>query len=165
MAFFEKFVRLFTWRTAQIGQIAMFLVMVLIVINVIVRVPFKPVPGSVELTEMLGAILLAMGVGYTQIMKGHISVGVLVDTFPPRVQGIVDSITTLISLFMSSLLAQQTWIYGVRMMDRGYTTAHLLIPLYPSIFLVAIGFIILALVLLRDLIINVKLAVKGSDTP
>lgn len=164
MNLFERFVQALTWRTAQVAQIALVFAMLIIVANVILRVPWKPVPGTVELVEMAGAVLLGMAVAYTAIMKGHIMVGVLVERFSPRVQGIVELVVSIVSLVFASLLAREILWYAVSMMERGYETGHLRLPIAPSIYLVAFGFIMLALVLLRDLIKAVIIVVKGSES-
>jgi TRAP-type C4-dicarboxylate transport system permease small subunit len=164
MNLFDRLIRTLTWRTAQIGQAALFFAMIIIVANVLSRIPWNPVPGTVELTEMAGAVLLAAGVAYTAAMKGHIMVGFFVDRYSPRVQAIVDIITNAISLFFIYLLARETFVFGGRMMARGFVTADLLIPIYPIIYLVGISFIMLSLVVLRDLIKAAILAVKGGKT-
>ena len=74
---FKKFVYNLTLRTAQAAQLAMVLAMLIIVLNIILRIPWKPLAGTVELVEMAGAILLALGVAYTAMTKGHIMVGIL----------------------------------------------------------------------------------------
>ncbi|RJX27833.1 MAG: TRAP transporter small permease [Dethiobacter sp.] len=163
MGILDKFVRMITWRTAQIGQAALAAVMLLIVANIFSRIPWKPVPGTVELTEILGAVLLTTGVAYTQLMKGHIFVGVLVEKFPPRLQGVVDTIVSAISLFFAGLLAKETIAFGAKMAQRGWATADLLIPIYPVIYLVAFGFLMLAVVLLKDLIKAIMMIIKGSE--
>jgi len=162
ISLFEKFVHNLTLRTAQVAQLAMVLAMLIIVANVILRIPWKPIGGTVELVEMAGAILLALGVAYTAITKGHIMVGILVDRFPPRLQGIVDLVVTSISLFFSFILARELLFYAINMMEKGYETGHLKIPLAPSIFIVSFGFMMLALVLLLDLIKAFNLALKGG---
>ena len=48
------------------------------------------------------------------------------------------------------------------MMEKGYETGHLKIPLAPSIFIVSFGFIMLAMVLLLDLIKAFNQALKGG---
>ena len=162
ISLFEKFVHNLTLRTAQVAQLAMVLAMLIIVANVILRIPWKPIGGTVELVEMAGAILLALGVAYTAMTKGHIMVGILVDRFPPRIQGIVDLVVTSISLFFSFILARELLFYAINMMEKGYETGHLKIPLAPSIFIVSFGFMMLALVLLLDLIKAFNLALKGG---
>ena len=159
---FKKFVYNLTLRTAQAAQLAMVLAMLIIVLNIILRIPWKPLAGTVELVEMAGAILLALGVAYTAMTKGHIMVGILVDQFPPRTQGVVDLVITGISLFFSFLLARELLFYAISMMEKGYETGHLKIPLAPSIFIVSFGFMMLALVLLLDLIKAFNQALKGG---
>ncbi len=161
---FERFVRALTWRTAQVAQIVLAGVMFLIVANVISRRLFTPVPGTVELVEMSGAVLLAMAVAYTAIMKGHIMVGVLVDRFSPRVQAIVDLVVNTVSLYFSFLLARETFAFAAKMMQRGWATGHLNLPIAPSIYLVAFGFAMLALVLFRDVLTSAITVVKGSES-
>jgi len=163
MGFFDKVLRSVIWRTAQIGQLALAAVMFLIVSNIISRIPGKPVPGTVELTEILGAVLLSMGVAYCQMTKGHIFVGVLVERLSPRLQGAIDFFTSLVALFFSGLLAKETFVFGSTMMQRNWMTAHLRIPIYPFIYLVAFGFLMLAAVLFRDLLKAVIMMFKGSE--
>lgn len=163
MKTFERFVHALAWRTAQVAQFVLAFVMLLIVANVIVRIWWKPIPGTYELVEMSGAILLAMAVAYTAVMKGHISVGVLVDSLPVRVQAAMDIVVNSIALFFSYLLARETFIFAARMMERGYTTGHLLLPIAPSIYLVGLGITMLSLVLLKDVLKAVMVVLKERE--
>ncbi|MDO9534250.1 MAG: TRAP transporter small permease subunit [Bacillota bacterium] len=163
MALIEKVVRSLIWRTAQFGQLALAAVMVLIVANVFLRIRWNPVPGTVEMTEILGSMLLALGVAYCTLVKGHIFVSVLVDKFPPRIQALVDSLTTTIALFFVYALARETFIFAARMAARGYATAHLLLPVAPSIYIVAFGFAMVGVVLLLDLVKSLIKVVKGVE--
>ncbi len=160
---FERFVQGLTWRTAQVAQVALFLSMAIIMINVLMRIPWKPLPGTVEIVEMTGAVLLALGVAYTAIMKGHIMVGVLVEKFSPRIQGLVDIFVSTISLIFTYMLAREILFFAISSMQRGYTTGHLYIPIAPAIFIVAFGFVMLAMVLVLDLIKAVTLVFKRSE--
>lgn len=152
MDYFDRFVRFLTYWTAQLGEIFLAASMIIIVLNILSRLIWKPVPGTVEIVEICGAIMLAMGIAYCAFLKGHIQVDVLVDRFSPRVQAIFDFLTNSIAFVFTFYLARETFVFATRMMNRGYVTAHLLLPIYPSIFLVAFGFFMLTLVLLRNLI-------------
>ncbi|MCL6558209.1 MAG: TRAP transporter small permease [Firmicutes bacterium] len=161
---FDKFVRKLTWRTAQIGQITLAAVMFLIVLNVLLRMLWnKPVPGTVELTEMLGAVLLAMGVAHCQVTKGHIFVDVLVQKFSPQMQRAVDALMSTLALFFTVLLARETLVFGVEMARKNYKTADLLLPVFPVICLVGLGFLMLALVILLDLVKAIIINPKGRE--
>ncbi len=159
----ERFVQAVSFRTAQIAQVILFSTMLIIVINVIIRIPWKPLPGTVELVEMSGAILLAAAIAYTALMKGHIAVGVLVDRLPVRVQAAVEILTSAVSLLFSSVLARETFLFAMRMSQRGYTTPNLLIPIAPAVLLVAFSFAMLALVLLLNLVKAAAVLFKGSE--
>ncbi len=160
----EKIIQSLTWKTAQVAQVALVIVMLITVINVIIRIPWSPMGGAVELVEMSGAILLGLGVAYTAIMKGHIMVGVLVERFSPRVQGLIELVVSTIALFFSYILAREILYFAYDRMLVGYVTGHLRLPMAPSIYLVAFGFIMLSLVLLLDMIKAAIIVVKGSET-
>ncbi len=161
---FERFVQGLTWRTAQVAQIALFLSMATIMLNVLMRIPWQPLPGTVELVEMSGAVLLALGVAYTAIMKGHIMVGVLVERFSMRVQAAVEIFVSGVSLIFTYVLAREILFFAISSMQRGYTTGHLYVPIAPAIYIVAFGFIMLALVLVLDLLKAVILIAKRSES-
>ncbi len=162
---FDRFVQNLTWRTAQVAQLAMVVVMAITVTNVIIRIPWRPIGGAVEMVEMSGAVLLGLGVAYTAIMKGHIMVGILVERFSPRVQGLIELFVCIIALFFSYILARELVFFAHERMIAGYETGHLRIPIAPSIYLVAFGFIMLVLVLLLDMIKAAITVVKGSEAP
>ena len=163
MNFFDKIVAGLSLRISQVGQIALVAVMLLIAGNVIIRAIWRPVPGTVEMVELLGAIIVGLGVAYCQQVKSHIFVSVLVNRFSKRTQAIIDTATNFLAIIFSSLLAWRVIIYGLRMWDRGYATGHLGIPVYPFIFIVGIGFAMFVLVLVRDLLKSVKIIGKGSE--
>ena len=148
MNLFERFVNILTLRTAQVAKVALLFTMLITVLNVITRIRWSPIPGTVELIEMGGAILLSMSVAYTAIQKGHIMVGVLVEKFSVRTQAIVDILVNGLSLFFILFLTKEMFIYASSMMKRGYVTGHLNLPIAPSIYLVGFGFSMLTLVVL-----------------
>lgn len=161
---FERFVQGLTWRTAQVAQIALFISMAIIMVNIFMRIPWQPLPGTVEIVEMTGAVLLALGVAYTAIMKGHIMVGVLVERFSARVQAAIEIFVSIVSLIFTYLLAREILFFAISSMQRGYTTGHLYWPIAPAIYIVAFGFIMLALVLILDLLKAVILITKRSES-
>ncbi len=165
MDFISGFVKTLTTWTARVGQIALAAAMLIIVANIILREIWKPLPGTVEVVEIMGALLLSLGVAYCALDKGHIAVGLLVDKLPEFKEAVVELVVSSISFFFSSLLAWEMASYATSMMQRGYTTGHLLIPLYPFIYVVAFGFLMLALVLLRDILEAIRgiVLLKGRD--
>jgi TRAP-type C4-dicarboxylate transport system permease small subunit len=133
---------------SRIGQVALFLVAILIGFNVVIRIWWKPVPGTYELVEILGATLLALGVAYCAVKRGHVSVDVVVDQFPRWAQDLTDALTHLIGAVVIFAVGREAIRQAGRMMVRGLRTAHLHFPVFPVYYLVAFGIIILGFVLI-----------------
>ena len=160
---FERFVNRLSLITVKISEVSLVFIMLIIVANVITRIRWKPVPGTVELVEMAGAIMLATAVAYTSYKKGHIMVSVLVEKFSIRVQGIIDAVISTLSLVFLILLTKEAYVFAGRMLSRSYVTGHLNIPLAPSIYLVGTGFLMVCLVIVLDILKAVIMAVKGEE--
>lgn len=162
MKVFERFVNKLSVMTVKISEVSLIFIMIVIVANVITRIRWKPVPGTVELVEMAGGIMLATAIAYTSYKKGHIMVSVLMEKFSVRVQGIVGSVISTLSLVFIILLTKEAYVFAGRMLSRSYVTGHLNIPLAPSIYLVGTGFLMVCLVIVLDILKAAITAVKGK---
>ncbi len=121
--------------------------------DVILRYVFnRPITGAYELTGLMLAILVAFGLAYTQVHKGHIRIDFIISRFSPRVQAFVDSITTLIGIAIFSLIIWQSVLYAESLRAACVTTPALYIPLYPFIWIVAVGSALFCLVHIVDLV-------------
>jgi len=109
----------------------------------------KTIPGTFELSEYILAVFILLGAAYTQQVKGHVGVDFLISRLSPRIRTLCRIITTLLSLFIITILVWQGWVEGIR--ER--TVSDMLrIPQSPFRILVAIGGFLLALELMMDLI-------------
>lgn len=111
---------------------------------------FKPITGTTELTEFLMSILVVFGLGYMALHKGHIRVDLVLQYTSKRVSKWIDVYTYFFSTALYILITWQCWYNVTSKYESGLTSATLLIPLYPFIFITMIGSGVLALVLLRD---------------
>jgi len=157
---FERIIRSLSWGIANIAQVALALIMFLVVGDVLLRLVWRPVPGTFEMVTILGAMTISMAVAHCAVMKGHVAIDVLVERFSPRIQGVIDSITSLISLIVIGAVSGQMLIFATRMWQRGYATADLAIPHHPFIYGVAVGLGVLCLVLLLELCKSLLRAVR-----
>jgi TRAP-type C4-dicarboxylate transport system permease small subunit len=117
----------------------------------------KPIPGTVELSSYMLAIFILLGVAYTHQVKGHVRVSMLVSRLPERVGGILDVLTTLLSLFIIAILAWQGWVVGI---EERTVSDMLRMPQLPFRLLVAIAACFLCLELLIDLTVSVGKLVR-----
>jgi TRAP-type C4-dicarboxylate transport system permease small subunit len=144
-----------------IGIIVLGAMMFLTAIDVILRYIFnRPVPGSYELTQFMMAIVVPFGIAYCAYAEGHVNVDLIITRFSKRVQNILGIITSLFSLGLFILITWQNLKYVKEQFESKLTSAVLLIPVYPFVFLVALGIAVFCLVLFRDIM---KYMDKGAE--
>ena len=132
---------------ASILSVMMFLTMA----DVVLRYVFgSPVSGAYEMTQYMMAIVIPFGIVYCAHEKGHVSVDVLFDLLPKRIQGVFSCITSLIVIVLFILIAWQNVLFVHETYESGLTSAVLYIPSYPFVGTIALGFVALCLVLLAD---------------
>jgi TRAP-type C4-dicarboxylate transport system permease small subunit len=135
-----------------VGGVSLLAITLLATMNVALRMFQVPVSGSYEVVSFLGAIVTAGALGYTQKRKDHIVVDILSDKFPSKVKRVLDRVSYLLILVFFSIVSWQTFVYGKRLMRTGELSETLKIAYYPFVFLVGIGFAVLALTSFLDLI-------------
>lgn len=126
---------------------------VLATANMVLRIVWKPVPGSYELIGFLGALAVALGLGYTQVAKGHIAVTILTDLFSVRTNRILDAVNHLIGALFFGFAAWQTALWGAEVARSGEVSQTLKMPFYPVIGAVALGLAVFSVTLAADLIL------------
>lgn len=159
----ESIIHKLTLRLAQIGQAALVLVMLVIVANILMRAVWKPLPGSYEMVEILGAILLSMGIAHCAVYKGHVSVSFFVDNLLAKTRAIIDAFINMIFFVVISFISWGMIEYATKMFYKGRATTSLGIPLYPVYYLVGFGLIVLSLVILMLIINSIREIFRKGD--
>jgi TRAP-type C4-dicarboxylate transport system permease small subunit len=133
---------------ARAGALSLVFLMLLTAADVLGRDLFgRPVPGAVELSQYLLAVFILLGLAYTQQMKGHVTVSVLLSRIPVCGQFFLKLISSVLGLGLFGLLAWQGWAVGLE--ER--TVSDLLrIPQSPFRILVAVAGFLVSLELLID---------------
>jgi TRAP-type C4-dicarboxylate transport system permease small subunit len=134
------------------GGVSLLALTLLATMNVALRIFQVPVSGTYEVVSFLGAIVTAGALGYTQKRKDHIVVDILSEKFPAPVKRVLDRISYILILLFFSIVSWQTFVYAKRLMLTGELSETLKIAYYPFVFLVGIGFAVLSLTSLLDLI-------------
>ena len=144
-----------------VGMVFALLMMILTTVHAVGRYLFGlPVPGLVELSSYMMVTMIFLTAPYTALMKGHISIGVLVDSFPKRIQAIIDIFIYLLCLSVSVIAAWQTFKRGFYIMEENQVSTILSIPNAPFIFIVAIGWSMFSVAMLIHVINSTSKAVK-----
>ena len=134
------------------GGVSLLALTLLATMNVALRIFQVPVSGTYEVVSFLGAIVTAGALGYTQRRKDHIVVDILSEKFPAPVKRVLDRVSYSLILVFFSVVSWQTFVYAKRLLRTGELSETLKIAYYPFVFLVGIGFAVLALTILLDLI-------------
>jgi len=137
--------------------------MLLTAMDVTLRYVFsRPIPGSLELTEYMMAVLVAFGLAYTAVHKGHVSVELVISRFSPRVQAVINTITCFFSLGIFFIITWRSILYAENLRLGGFISSALHIPSYPFVYVVAFGSAILCLVFIYNLFEYLTQVVEGT---
>jgi TRAP-type C4-dicarboxylate transport system permease small subunit len=151
-----------------VARVVLLLLMFLTVADVVGRylvgfIPgFGPVPGSFELTEFMLAVVVLTAIGHTQVKGGHISIDLMLSKFPRRVQAIIDTVTNFLGLAMFALVTWQTIKYAQLLYVSHDVSGVLRLPVYPFLFVAAIGCFMFCLAMLSSVLQSVKKAIKNE---
>lgn len=122
-------------------------VMLFVGAEVTLRYAFdSPIPGHLELSELLMPIIVFLGLSYTQATHGHVGMDLVLDMLPPRPRRRAYMATLLISIFVCAVLAwfsarnaYQLWLYDDVTMSPPYFKT------WPTGAAVAVGYFLTAL--------------------
>ncbi len=121
--------------------------MLLVSAEVILRQLFNtPIPGQLELAELLMPPIIFLAIAYTQATGGHVRMTVLIDHLPPAWRHAAEILVKVLAIavcavltFYSAKYALRTWQYHDVTMSPPY------LPLWPSAAMVPLGLFLVTL--------------------
>lgn len=129
---------------------------VLIAVAVFCKAFSIPLIGDVELIQLCMVTLIMFGLAYTQKEDDHVSIGLIVDKMPMKIQNLLDILANILVAITSFVVGYVFFNVGIEHMTEMKITTDLLgIPYYPFDFIIMIGFIMWGLVSLIKLIDSV----------
>ncbi len=151
---FQKAIQRITYLVCAVGMFLAIPLMLITTGDVISRGFFnKPIPGTLELSEYILSIIILLGAAYTQQVKGHVGVDFLTKRFSEKTRGIVEIITTILCMFIITIMVWQGLIEGIH---EKTVSDMLRVPQRPFRLLVAVGGLLLWLEFLVDLLNGVE---------
>jgi TRAP-type C4-dicarboxylate transport system permease small subunit len=137
---------------AWVSAIGLVLIMLLGVSDVLLRVVLQsPLLGTYEITQYLMVFVVFGALTYTAVHDGHVTIDWITLFLPKRTQAIVDSVAYLLGILLFAAVAWQSAVQGYEMLSKHQTSFTLGIPIYPFLWVVALGSIALDLILLSKL--------------
>ncbi len=135
--------------------------MFLVTTNVLLRYVFsRPLKSVYEIVEIMLVIVVCFGMAYTAILKGLVSVEVLVERFPPRAQALMGMVNSLLGLCLFSLITWKSAEQAITYWTEGSTTYVSNVPLFPFVLVVVFGSGLLSLVLLTQFLESMSRMMK-----
>ena len=135
--------RLTLWL-ARIAAVALGLIAVVTFCDVIARKVFNSgFTFTVEMTEMLMALIVFLGVGLVTHQRGHIVVDVLTLRLSERSRVWLGLVTNVLSLGFVLLMVWRLWIQAAFITSKGDTTPIWNVPLWPIAYVIAAGSVFL----------------------
>jgi len=144
-------VRRFADGLNGISGLCLLAMTVLTCVDVVLRLFRRPILGTYELVQFLGAAVAAFAMAHTTFQRGHVAVEVLVVKLPLKAQKVIYLITHLLSILLFALLAYECIIYGMDFKKSGEVSMTLRIPFYPIVYGISLGAIGVCIVLIAEL--------------
>lgn len=133
----------------------------LVTANVVGRTFFnRSVLGTYEMVGFLTAAVVGLSLARCAAENGHIAIEFILDKFKPglqRLTGLITGVPITIFLFFA---AHKLFAYGLRLAQTNEVSPTTQMVFYPFIYLVGLGFLLLALVVLVQFLKNMAGGVK-----
>jgi TRAP-type C4-dicarboxylate transport system permease small subunit len=124
----------------------------------------SPVPGQVEIVELIMAGVVFFGIAYTERVGGHVRMELFVTkVLKGRAYHIAEVITATLSLFVSIFILVYSLKASVFSYQIGDNTAYLYWPTWPSKFAVPLGSLFLCIRFIIEIIQHMSQAIAGTE--
>lgn len=137
---------------AGFGGFTLAVMMLLVVAEVLLRTLFRfPIPGTIEMVEMMLVIVLFSGMAAMELNQGHVRVTILTDKFAPMIRRGTLAMADLAAFGAVLIIAWQSLIHAQFLASSGYQSGMLKIPLWPFSGATSVFTLIFALAILKNL--------------
>jgi TRAP-type transport system small permease protein len=136
---------------AYLGGAVLMMLMLLVVYQVVMRYGFgRPFRGGYEITELAMALIVAFGLPYTAITRGHVAVDLLGRWLDRPAMRWLVVLVHLLGAALLALVAYRSGLHALGSYRWGSMSNMMRIPTHPFQFAVAVSMGLFALVLLLE---------------
>ena len=124
----------------------------------------SPIPGHVEIVELIMAGIVFFGIAYTERVGGHVRMELFVTrVLKGRAYHIAEAVTAILSLFVYIFILIYTFKASLFAYQVGDNTAYLYWPTWPSKFAIPLGSLFLCIRLIIEIIQHLAQVVSGVE--
>jgi len=142
------------WILNLVGGCALVGMMLLTSADVILRLLGKPILGCYELVGFLGAVAITLPLAQTTIERAHVAVQLLVIRMSPGGRKVVFVVTSIMSLFLFSMIAFESVRYGNDMRLSGEVSMTLRVPFWPILYGIGLSAAIVGVICIIDALLT-----------
>ncbi|MFC1905323.1 TRAP transporter small permease [Chloroflexota bacterium] len=154
---FEKWIKRISGWLFGIACVAIVAMILITVVDLIGLKLFRwKFAGAIEISGLLGLIIIGFAISFTQVLRGHTVVDVLISRLSKRYQVVLASIVSLFGLIIFTLMAWQMYSFGGDLQLAGRITPLEQIPLSPFAYAMAVCCLVMSFVLLLALVRALK---------
>lgn len=146
---FSKTVRVITRAALWVSLAALFVMMILMVVDVGGRYLFnRPLSGGYELVELLMIPCALMAIAYCEQKRGHLTMEFAVDRLPPRPRAGFEFFNTIVAFVLYLCMGIWLLMSAIEEIGTGRYSGILQIPIYPFKFVAAFSMFAMTLQLI-----------------
>lgn len=124
----------------------------------------RPIPGHVEIVELIMAGVVFFGIAYTERVGGHVRMELFVTrVLKGRAYHVAEAITTTLSLFVYTFILIYTFRFALLSLKMGDVTVYLYWPTWPSKFAIPLGSLFLCIRFIIEIIQHISQAIAGIE--
>lgn len=163
--YFEKSVSVIETILNVIGAVLVMVIMFMAVAEVGGRYFFNyPIPGHLEIVELIMAAIVFLGVSYTQRIGGHIRMEIFINNVARgRLYHVIEALTIFIPLLVFCVIAINSFEFALDAYRIGDITAHIHWYTWPSKMCVPLGVGLLCIRFLIQLLQHIIQAASGAE--
>ena len=156
----ERFIRKISRWFNGLALIALSAMLFLVALDIIgAKVLSLPVPGAMDLTSLLGLLLIGFSMPQTYIKGRHIKVDFLMRLAPKGLRKVLRSLSACLCTLFFIFVVWRLFLYAHDLQVYGEKSLTVKIPLFPFAYALAVAFLPMILVVP----IQLYRALKGSD--
>lgn len=161
----ESTVSILEYILLNISMLSVASLLIIVSLDVISRyILRKPIHGGYEIAEILLVFIIYTAISYLQKTKGHIAIDIVTSRLPENIQVYFDIFGNIIGLFCSIIISWQTFIVALHSLNiQEISMSVVKIPLWPGKFIIAIGFSVLSLRLIIDILSSMKIVLFKQE--
>lgn len=149
---------------AFIGYCLPLATMFLVVFDVLGRNTIgQPVPATIEINSMVLVFMASLGLTYTHINNGHVTITLLWDQLPGYWKSWIGILNNMLCLFLFALMSVRSAGSSIRSFQDREVWASYDIPIYPAKFVFTLGSALLSVYILLRIILAVQKIMESSE--